>query len=155
MAFFEPEEVYGMDWSVCVSQISCYGYVSILDQPASVKQVPQNGEWNWLISSHQLHFVMWIHCSEHIFWGNQEPWITPLNTELSCLLCYKYWLSDQYSDQYSNKNISFYLQRRSEHYPLHTRLKTLENYSLNDSQADWTTKSKTEAHISSFGLRAP
>ena len=69
-------------------------------------------------------------------------------------ICYKYQLSDQYPDQSSDKNISFYLQRCSEHYLLHTRLETLVNYSLNDSQADQMTKSKTEAHTSSFGPRA-
>ena len=68
--------------------------------------------------------------------------------------CNKYQLSDQYSDQSSDKNISFYLQRCTENYRLHTHLKTLDNHSLNNSWADWVMESKTTAHISSFGLCA-
>ena len=87
-------------------------------------------------------FLLWHHRNfQQLF---------PTTNPVCAYSCYKYRLSDQHSDQYSDKNINFYLQRRSEHYPLHTQLKTLDKYSLNDSQANRTTKSKTEVHTSGF-----
>ena len=69
--------------------------------------------------------------------------------------CYKYWLSDWYSDQSSHKNVTFYSQRHSEYYPLRTQLRTHYKHLMNASWANWTTGSKTEVHISSFRLCAP
>ena len=48
-------------------------------------------------------------------------------------LCYRYWLSDQYTSQYSDKNIAFYPQRYPEDYTLHTHLNASHKNSLNDS----------------------
>ena len=68
--------------------------------------------------------------------------------------CYRYQLSDQYISQNSDRNTIFNSQRHSNHYPPHTRLRTPYRNALNDSQADRTTGSKTEAHISNFGPHA-
>ena len=66
-------------------------------------------------------------------------------------MCYKYWLSNQYSDQISDKNIRFYSQRYSRCSILQTQLKEHPRHILNKSRTERTMESTIEAHISSFG----
>ena len=67
------------------------------------------------------------------------------------LTCYKYRLSNQYSDQISDKNIRFYSQRYSRHSILQTQLEEHPRHILNKSWTECTTESTIEAHISRFG----
>ena len=67
------------------------------------------------------------------------------------LICYKYQLSNQYTHQYSHKNIAFYSQRQSKHYSLCTQLRTLYKHLMNNSWVEWMMGANTKAHISSFG----
>ena len=65
--------------------------------------------------------------------------------------CYKYRLSDQYSDQISDKNIRFYSQRYPRRPILQTQLEEHPRLTLNKSRTERTTESTIEAHISRFG----
>ena len=68
-------------------------------------------------------------------------------------MCYKYWLSNHYSDQISDKNIRFYSQRYPRRFTLQTQLEEHPRHTLNKSQTEHTTELTIEAHISSFGPR--
>ena len=69
---------------------------------------------------------------------------------LLSMMCYRYQLNDQYTDQNSDKNITFYSQRHPKYSPLYTCLRTSYKNSLNDSRANKTMGLKAEVHISSF-----
>ena len=67
--------------------------------------------------------------------------------------CYKYQLSNQYSDQISDKNIRFCSQRYPRRSILQKQLEEHPRHTLNKSRTERTTELTIEAHISSFWPR--
>ena len=91
---------------------------------------------------------IWWWSLSWINWGGYDG---PLGVQNLPSICYKYRLSNQYSDQISDKNIRFYSQRYPRRSILQTQLEEHPRHTLNKSQTERTTELTIEAHISSFG----